>query len=118
MTRTILLLSVVMPLALITLPPDASSAEDGETLYKTYCLTCHGEKGKGDGPASASLDPKPADFSTPKFWATRDDAAVKKVIKEGGASVGKSPLMIAWGSVLNDAQIDAVIKHIKTFKGK
>ena len=118
MTRTILLLSGVMTLALITLPPEAASAEDGETLYKTYCLTCHGEKGKGDGPASAALDPKPADFSDAKFWATHDDAAVKKVIKEGGAAVGKSPLMIAWGSVLNDAQVDAVIKHIKTFKGK
>jgi mono/diheme cytochrome c family protein len=118
MTRVVLTASFLLPLALVSLPGESAAAEDGAAIYTTYCVTCHGDTGKGDGVASASLDPKPANFSDPKFWASRDDAAVKKVIKDGGASVGKSALMIAWGSVLDDAKIDAVIKHLKTFKGK
>ena len=118
MTRVGLLLFLALPLVLGSLSGEAFAAEDGAAIYKSYCATCHGDTGKGDGAASASLDPKPASFVDPKFWSSRDDAAVKKVIKDGGASVGKSSLMIAWGSVLDDAKIDAVIKHLKTFKGK
>ncbi|MFZ5477675.1 MAG: c-type cytochrome [Myxococcota bacterium] len=33
-------------------PPDA---EVGERLWKQSCWQCHGEKGRGDGPAAAAL---------------------------------------------------------------
>ena len=36
--------------------------EKGEQLFKVDCSPCHGLGGKGDGPASASLNPKPRDF--------------------------------------------------------
>ena len=118
MNRILLASFFASALVLAFTPGNSSAAEDGAALYKTYCVTCHGDTGKGDGAASASLDPKPANFGDPGFWKTRDDAAVKKVIKEGGAAVGKSPLMVAWGAVLDDAKIDAVIKHIKSFQPK
>ena len=107
---------LVVPLALV--PSVASAADDGVSTFATYCSACHGDTGKGDGAASASLDPKPANFADPKFWAGKDDAYLTKVIKEGGPAVGKSPLMAAWGSVLSDAQVEAVVKLIKSFKGK
>jgi len=94
----------------------AEAGEDGKTVYTTYCSTCHGEKGAGDGPAAAALDPKPASFSSAGFWDGKDDAYLKKVIKEGGTSVGKSPLMAAWGAVLDDAKIEAVIAYSRTLK--
>ena len=50
-----------------------------------------------DGMLAATLDPKPASFADPAFWATRDQAHVAKVIKEGGKSVGKSETMAAYG---------------------
>jgi mono/diheme cytochrome c family protein len=118
MSRLSVVFAVLFAGTLAFTPSPVAAAEDGAALYKTYCVTCHGETGKGDGAASASLTPKPADFSDAAFWKTRDDAAVKKVIKEGGAAVGKSAMMIAWGSVLDDAKIDAVIKHIKSFQPK
>jgi mono/diheme cytochrome c family protein len=34
-------------------------ASYGKTVYKSYCLSCHGVKGAGDGPAAATLTPKP-----------------------------------------------------------
>ncbi|MFQ5701194.1 MAG: c-type cytochrome [Acidobacteriota bacterium] len=38
--------------------PVASSTESiarGQALYRKYCLTCHGEKGLGDGPVAKRL---------------------------------------------------------------
>lgn len=34
----------------------------GEALYRQNCQSCHGPAGGGDGPAAASLHPKPANF--------------------------------------------------------
>ena len=39
-------------LALALCVPTAAYAEDGALLFKTYCSTCHGESGKGDGVAA------------------------------------------------------------------
>lgn len=105
-------------LGLLLLPSAPSAADPGKTTYDQYCMTCHGTTGAADGPGAQSLDPKPANFQDPKFWEGKTDDYLKKVIKEGGAAVGKSPMMIAWGAVLSDAQIDQVIAHIKTFKKK
>ena len=33
-------------------PATLASLENGRTQYTTYCSTCHGEKGLGDGPVS------------------------------------------------------------------
>lgn len=39
--------------------PDLSMAP---ALYASRCASCHGADGRGDGPAAASLDPKPSNF--------------------------------------------------------
>lgn len=38
------------------------SLKRGKQLFAQNCVTCHGERGGGDGPAGVSLDPKPANF--------------------------------------------------------
>lgn len=40
----------------------------GEALFKQNCTSCHGDAGHGDGPASASLNPKPRDFTQSANW--------------------------------------------------
>ncbi len=32
---------------------DAASIADGKALYNQHCKSCHGTKGKGDGPKAA-----------------------------------------------------------------
>ncbi|MBI2930016.1 MAG: c-type cytochrome [Planctomycetes bacterium] len=41
--------------------------QDGATLYRTQCATCHGPEGHGDGPAAAYLFPKPRDLTKAKY---------------------------------------------------
>ena len=40
----------------------------GEALFKQNCTSCHGDAGRGDGPAVATLNPKPRNFTTPDKW--------------------------------------------------
>lgn len=44
--------------------PDAQSVAQGQALYEQYCVACHGETGRGDGPGAANLSPPPADFGS------------------------------------------------------
>ena len=75
----------------------AQPAGDAVTLAKqTFaqrCVPCHGETGQGDGPASASLDPKPRKYADSAWQASVTDDYLEKIIKFGGAAVGKSPAM-------------------------
>jgi len=90
-------------------------AAKGAETYKMYCATCHGETGKGDGVGAAALNPKPRDFTDKAIMATIPDSEVFKAIKEGGAAVGKSPMMIAWGMLLKeDQQIHDVAAFVRS----
>lgn len=90
-------------------------ATKGAATYKLYCATCHGETGKGDGIGAAALNPKPRDFTDKAVMATIPDSEVFKAIKEGGAAVGKSPMMIAWGMLLKeDQQIHDVAAYVRS----
>jgi len=37
--------------------------EDGRELFNTYCASCHGVTGAGNGPAAASMRRKPPDIT-------------------------------------------------------
>jgi len=45
-------------------PKDAEAASRGRLVYQTFCLTCHGAGGKGDGPvAMRGFPPPPSLFA-------------------------------------------------------
>lgn len=86
----------------------------GETQYKTFCESCHGPGGNGEGPAAAALNPKPAKHNDGGYMNALTNEHLKKVISEGGAAVGKSPLMAPWGGVLNEQQVMDVVAYVRT----
>lgn len=45
--------------AALELPSKALNVAEGAALFKTNCASCHGSTGLGDGPAAATINPKP-----------------------------------------------------------
>ncbi|MGN7724814.1 FTR1 family protein [Luteimonas sp. 22616] len=60
--------------------PDLSGAA---ALYQQNCASCHGATGAGDGPAGASLDPPPIDFTDKARARQRSVFALQQVIDQG-----------------------------------
>jgi mono/diheme cytochrome c family protein len=48
-------------------PPSPALIQQGKELFARECAACHGAEGKGDGPASYLLYPKPRNFITSEF---------------------------------------------------
>src|ERR1035438_8625109 len=56
-----------------------SAAANGKVTYTTFCVPCHGDKGRGDGVAASGLSKPPADHSSAKVQAQTDGAIFWKV---------------------------------------
>lgn len=93
------------------IPGDAKA---GAVKYAQLCATCHGAKGDGQGPSAAGLNPKPALHNDGHYMNALSNEHVFKVISQGGPSVGKSPLMAAWGGALSDQEIWDVVAFVRT----
>jgi cbb3-type cytochrome c oxidase subunit III len=92
------------------------SALAGEAIYQYRCAGCHGDTGRGDGPAAGSLvTVKPADFTTDTLLAARDFDGVYARIREGGQSVHGSS-MPPWGVALSDDDIWDLVAYLATFQ--
>lgn len=90
------------------------NASEGRSLYRHYCLNCHGEEGKGDGFNAYNLDPRPQSFADSTFQAGHTDADLVTAIHSGGASVGLSTGMPPWGRTLNERQIQNLVAYLRT----
>jgi len=87
----------------------------GKAVYMTACVSCHGETGKGDGIAAGALTVKPRDMSDSAWQESVDDAYIAKVFMEGGAAVGKSPLMAAFAALIPDDETkDSLVAYLRS----
>jgi mono/diheme cytochrome c family protein len=57
--------------------------EEGLELYRKNCLTCHGEQGKGDGPAVEFIESRPRDLTIPEFTRQNTDGEIFWKVTEG-----------------------------------
>lgn len=81
----------------------------GRQLFQQYCSVCHGEDGKGDGENASMMSPQPPDFTGSKHLLDTD--YVRKVIMQGSAAVGRSPLSPPWGHNLRPQEIDYLVAY-------
>ncbi|RMF45370.1 MAG: hypothetical protein D6753_00345, partial [Planctomycetota bacterium] len=95
----------VLPLLLL-LPgcwsgePTAGGNLTTEELFRLHCSTCHGD-GSGNGHVAQTLKVKPRDLRDGRWQQSVDDARIRRVIRDGGAAVGLSPEMPAFGEKLS-----------------
>jgi mono/diheme cytochrome c family protein len=109
---------VIAAAALITLLAASignAGAQDAPTTYKTKCAACHGDSGKGDGPAAKMLKPPPTGFAV--SLKGKADDWIAKVIAEGGKGVGEPPMMPAYPTLSAD-EVKAMVAYVKQLGGQ
>jgi mono/diheme cytochrome c family protein len=93
--------------------------KNGERLYRSGCIACHGANGTG-APQTLTEFKRPdtfPDFSRCDQTTPEPNSAWKDVIVHGGPSRGFSEIMPAFGELLTSDQIDDLIAYLRTFCG-
>lgn len=93
----------------------ADAVTAGKQVFTDNCETCHGADAKGDGPAGASLNPKPADLT---LTVKETNAAYMHwVVTVGGGVAGLSSAMPSFKGVLTDDQIWQAVTYLRSTYG-
>ena len=88
----------------------------GRLLFGQYCATCHGDEGKGDGQNASNLDPRPPDLTVSK--RASDAEYLRRVITQGSAAAGQSPLSPPWGRALRAQEVDDLVLYCQALTRK
>ncbi|HEU4764664.1 MAG TPA: c-type cytochrome, partial [Candidatus Eisenbacteria bacterium] len=92
------------------LKPTPELVNQGKQLYAINCASCHGTNGKGDGPASSALNPKPRDF-TSGYWRYGGGVArIVQTITNGSPGTAMAPFP---GIPIQDRF--ALAQYVRTF---
>lgn len=87
------------------------ASQKGKQLYSKLCWTCHGNDGKGDGPAASNLNPKPKNFSAEEVQKQSDGELFWKL------SNGKG-MMVPYKHSLNEEKRWQLVNYIRTLSVK
>ena len=100
--------------AALQLPSGPPDTAEGARLFLQQCATCHGQTGRGDGPAARTLNPKPpalADASV--MGGVSPEMAFRKI------SVGVTgTAMPAFGSQLSESQRWNLVAYVTGLRWK
>ena len=88
---------------------NSAIANSGRGIYMQNCAVCHGVAGRGNGPVSASMLKKPANFTRSFFTAYKDSMWFWRV-KEGVAGTR----MPRWERSLSEQQMAYLVAFLKT----
>lgn len=101
--------STVAPATEAPLDP---ALQKGKDAFAMNCSSCHGDNGSGDGPAAASLNPKPRNFKAPAAeWKNGNtEEGILKTLNNGVPGTG----MVSYKSLGADnlKEIAKYVKHL------
>lgn len=88
-----------------------ASLTKGKAIWAKECASCHGDKGKGDGPAVKDLERKPGDMTSTKTQEQSDGALFWKITE------GNKP-MASYEKTLSEEDRWHVINYLRTLAPK
>ncbi len=94
----------------VTNPYGSEALTEGGKLFESFCVSCHGKYGHGDGVAGASLDPKPKNLAELQAQVTDDYLFWRISTGKPGTS------MVAWNGILTEDQIWQIVVYIRALK--
>ena len=101
---------------LLCLPANAwSQASGDEELYTAACAACHGGDGAGRSIEDVGFDTPLPDFTDCEFASREPDPDWHAVIHRGGPVRAFDRMMPAFGTALGSDEIDAILRHVRTF---
>jgi len=98
-------------------PVGASSPETkAAVLFEGLCASCHGLDGRAETETAKALNPHPRAYVDGAWQKSVTDEQLAKVIVEGGAAVGKSPMMPANPDLASQPEVvQALVKRVRSF---
>jgi hypothetical protein len=87
----------------ITIQAAKTPADSGEQMYASYCASCHGMDGRGQGKLAASLNARPTDLTllSRTHGGEFPESHLVTILRNGMESdAPSSKLMPTWGPVL------------------
>jgi len=103
----LVLLSVGSPLEGKSYPATPEAISRGAIVYAANCASCHGETGRGEGPAGIALRPPPADLTF--HLPLHVNEGIDLFIANGAPGTA----MPGWKDVLTEEQIWDVIHYMR-----
>jgi putative copper resistance protein D len=94
-------------------PADTDAEEAARQAFARHCAACHGDEGRGDGPAAAGLPAPPVDFRDPSHAGFYSAGERFWIITHGVPELG----MPGFGDVLDEATRWGLVHRIRRWQG-
>jgi mono/diheme cytochrome c family protein len=89
---------------------DLAAIDAGAQIYAGNCASCHGDGGRGDGPAAAQLQPPPADLTTHLAPGKHSEGEIFRWIRDGVPGSA----MPAFGEIISEENRWRLISYLRT----
>ena len=99
--------------------------DPGARLFRTYCATCHGITGRGNGPVAHQLRTTPPDLTkyTARNGGVFPEARVRQIVDGRGVAAHGDREMAVWGDAFRSVEgglspeavktrIDAIVRYL------
>jgi mono/diheme cytochrome c family protein len=84
-----------------------TAVHQGQDIYDSLCVYCHGVYGRGDGIMAQQLPVPPRDLASPTFQSRVNDPALLRLIADGKGA------MPGMGDIMSSEDLQAVVAFVR-----